>query len=130
MLTDPIADMITRIRNGAQASKESVDIPASKMKLNIADILMKEGYIKGYKVIDDGKQGLLRVNLKYFNSRHVITGIERVSKPGRRIYKGAGEIQPVRKGLGISIVSTSKGVMTDHKAKADNVGGEVLIRVW
>ncbi|HHO74972.1 MAG TPA: 30S ribosomal protein S8 [Deltaproteobacteria bacterium] len=130
MLTDPIADMITRIRNGAQASKESVDIPASKMKLNIADILMREGYIKGYKVIDDGKQGLLRVNLKYFNSRHVITGIERVSKPGRRIYKGAEDIQPVRKGLGISIVSTSKGVMTDIKAKADNVGGEVLIRVW
>ncbi|HOO45326.1 MAG TPA: 30S ribosomal protein S8 [Deltaproteobacteria bacterium] len=130
MLTDPIADMITRIRNGAQASKESVDIPASKMKLNIADILMKEGYIKGYKVIDDGKQGMLRVNLKYFNSRHVITGIERVSKPGRRIYKGANEIQPVRRGLGISIVSTSRGVMTDHKAKAENVGGEVLIRVW
>jgi len=130
MLTDPIADMITRIRNGAQASKESVDIPASKMKLNIADILMKEGYIKGYKVIDDEKQGMLRVNLKYFNSRHVITGIERVSKPGRRIYKGANEIQPVRRGLGISIVSTSRGVMTDHKAKAENVGGEVLIRVW
>jgi len=130
MLTDPIADMITRIRNGAQASKESVNIPASKMKLNIADIRMKEGYIKGYKVIDDGKQGMLRVNLKYFNSRHVITGIERVSKPGRRIYKGANEIQPVRRGLGISIVSTSRGVMTDHKAKAENVGGEVLIRVW
>ena len=130
MLADPIADMITRIRNGAQASKESVDIPASKMKLNIADILMKEGYIKGYKVIEDGKQGLLRVNLKYFNSQHVITGIQRVSKPGRRVYKGAQEIQPVRKGLGISIVSTSKGVMTDHKAKAENVGGEVLIRVW
>jgi len=130
MHTDPIADMITRIRNGAQASKESVDIPASKMKLNIADILMKEGYIKGYKVIEDGKQGLLRVNLKYFNSRHVITGIQRVSKPGRRIYKGAQDIQPVRKGLGISIVSTSKGVMTDHRAKAENVGGEVLIRVW
>lgn len=130
MHTDPIADMITRIRNAAQASKESVDIPASKMKLNIADILMKEGYIKGYKVIEDGKQGLLRVNLKYYNSRHVITGIEKVSKPGRRIYKGAKEIQPVRKGLGISIVSTSKGVMADHKAKAENVGGEVLIRVW
>lgn len=130
MLTDPIADMITRIRNGAQASKESVDIPASKMKLNIADILMKEGYIKGYKVIEDKKQGLLRVNLKYFNSRHVITGIQRVSKPGRRIYKGAQEIQPIRKGLGISIVSTSKGMMTDHKAKAENVGGEVLIKVW
>lgn len=130
MLTDPIADMITRIRNGAQASKESVDIPASKMKLNIADILMKEGYIKGYKVIEDGKQGLLRVNLKYYNSNHVITGIQRVSKPGRRIYKGSQDIDPIRKGLGISIVSTSRGVMTDLKAKAENVGGEVLIRVW
>lgn len=130
MLTDPIADMITRIRNAAVVSKESVDIPASKMKLNIADILLKEGYIKGYRVIEDDKQGLLRVNLKYYNSRHVITGIERVSKPGRRIYKGANDILPVRKGLGISIVSTSKGVMTDHKAKANNVGGEVLIRVW
>ena len=130
MHTDPIADMITRIRNGAQASKESVDIPASKVKMDIADILMREGYIKGYKVIEDGKQGLIRVNLKYLNARHVITGIERVSKPGRRVYKKADEIQQVRKGLGISIVSTSKGIMADHKARANHVGGEELIRVW
>jgi small subunit ribosomal protein S8 len=130
MHTDPIADMITRIRNGAQASKESVDIPASKVKMDIADILMREGYIKGYKVIEDGKQGLIRVNLKYLNARHVITGIERVSKPGRRVYKRADEIQQVRKGLGISIVSTSKGIMADHKARASHVGGEELIRVW
>ncbi|HON39761.1 MAG: 30S ribosomal protein S8 [Pseudomonadota bacterium] len=130
MHTDPIADMITRIKNGAQASKESVDIPASRMKLDILDILMKEGYIKGFKVIDDGKQGLIRVNLKYFNSKHVITDIRRVSKPGRRIYRKADDIQQVRRGLGISIVSTSRGIMTDRKAKANNVGGEELLRVW
>jgi len=130
MHTDPIADMITRIRNAAQGMKESVDIPASKMKLEIADILLKEGYIKAYRVIDDGKQGILRVNLKYYNSRHVISGIERISTPGRRVYKGAQEIPSIRGGMGISIVSTSKGLMTDHKAKESNVGGEVLIRVW
>jgi small subunit ribosomal protein S8 len=130
MHTDPIADMITRIRNAAHGMKESVDIPASRVKLEIADILQKEGYIKAYRVIDDGKQGIIRVTLKYFNSRHVISGIERISTPGRRVYKGAQEIPTVRGGMGISIVSTSKGLMTDHKAKASNVGGEVLIRVW
>ncbi len=130
MHTDPISDMITRIRNAAQAFKENVDVPASKVKIDIAEILLKEGYIKGYKVIDDSKQGQIRIGLKYFNSRHVITGIERVSKPGRRIYKKADEIQQVRKGLGISIVSTSKGIMSDHKARANHVGGEELIRVW
>ncbi len=130
MHTDPISDMITRIRNGAQAFKESVDIPASKVKMNIAEILYKEGYIKGYKVIEDGKQGLIRVNLKYLNSRHVITGIQRVSKPGRRVYKKSDDILQVRKGLGITIVSTSKGLMTDLKARANHVGGEELIRVW
>jgi small subunit ribosomal protein S8 len=91
---------------------------------------MKEGYIKAYRIIDDSRQGLIRVTLKYFNSRHVISGIERVSRPGRRIYKSAQEIPTVRDGLGISIVSTSKGLMSDHKAKASNVGGEVLIKVW
>ncbi|HOJ12930.1 MAG TPA: 30S ribosomal protein S8 [Deltaproteobacteria bacterium] len=130
MHTDPIADMITRIRNAAGAQKESVDIPASKMKIAIADILQKEGYIKSYRVIDDGRQGMLRVSLKYFNSRHVISGIERVSKPGRRIYRGAAEIEKVRGGLGIAIVSTSEGIMTDHNARAKNKGGEVLLRVW
>ncbi|HOS96693.1 MAG TPA: 30S ribosomal protein S8 [Deltaproteobacteria bacterium] len=130
MHTDPIADMITRIRNGAQAMKESVDIPASKLKIEIADILQKEGYIKAYRIIDDGKQGTLRVNLKYFNSRHVISGIQRVSRPGRRVYKGSGEIAKVRDGMGIAIVSTSSGLMTDLKARAGNVGGEVLLKVW
>lgn len=130
MHTDPIADMITRIRNAAGAKKESVDIPASKLKIEIADILQKEGYIKAYRVIDDGKQGTLRVNLKYFNSRHVMSGIQRVSRPGRRVYRGAGDIARVREGIGISIVSTSAGLMTDVKARATNVGGEVLIKVW
>ena len=130
MHTDPIADMITRLRNAAHAMKESVDIPASKMKMNIADILQKEGYIKGYKVIEDGKQGILRLNLKYLNSRHVISGIQRVSRPGRRIYMGADEIPIIRRGLGITVVSTSKGVMTGQKAKAGKLGGEVLIKVW
>lgn len=130
MHTDPIADMITRIRNAAGAMKESVDIPASKLKIEIADILQKEGYIKAYRVIDDGKQGTLRVNLKYFNSRHVISGIQRVSRPGRRVYRGAGDIARVRDGMGVSIVSTSAGLMTDLKARASNVGGEVLIKVW
>jgi len=122
--------MITRIRNAAGAKKESVDIPASKLKIEIADILQKEGYIKAYRVIDDGKQGTLRVNLKYFNSRHVMSGIQRVSRPGRRVYRGAGDIARVREGMGISIVSTSAGLMTDVKARATNVGGEVLIKVW
>ncbi|HNQ86408.1 MAG TPA: 30S ribosomal protein S8 [Deltaproteobacteria bacterium] len=130
MHTDPIADMITRIRNAAGAKKESVDIPASKLKIEIADILQKEGYIKAYRVIDDEKQGTLRVNLKYFNSRHVMSGIQRVSRPGRRVYRGAGDIARVREGMGISIVSTSAGLMTDVKARATNVGGEVLIKVW
>ncbi|HDP24211.1 MAG TPA: 30S ribosomal protein S8 [Deltaproteobacteria bacterium] len=130
MHTDPIADMITRLRNAAHAMKESVDIPASKMKMNIADILLKEGYIKGYKVIEDGKQGILRLNLKYLNSRHVITGIQRVSRPGRRVYRGADEIPLIRRGLGIAVMSTSKGIMTGQKAKAGKLGGEVLIKVW
>ncbi|MFY9397015.1 MAG: 30S ribosomal protein S8 [Desulfomonilia bacterium] len=130
MHTDPIADMITRIKNAAQASKDSVDIPASRMKLDILDILMKEGYIRGFKVMDDGKQGMIRVNLKYYNSKHVITDIKKVSKPGRRIYRRVKDIQPVRRGLGISIVSTSRGLMTDHRAKAENVGGEEILKVW
>ena len=109
MLTDPIADMITRIRNGAQAGHVSVDIPASKMKLAIADILKREGYIKAYKAIDDGKQGIVRVTLKYYESKPAISGIKRISKPGRRVYKGVRDIPRVRNGLGINILSTSKG---------------------
>ncbi len=109
---------------------ESVDIPASKVKLAVADILLREGYIKGYKFIEDSKQGLLRVNLKYHNSKHVVTGMDRISKPGRRVYIGADEIPSVMDGLGISILSTSKGIMTDSKAKDMNIGGELLIKVW
>lgn len=130
MVTDPIADMITRMKNAAGARMESVDIPASKMKMAIADILLKEGYIKAYKVIEDAKQGILRVNLKYQGAVHVITRIERVSKPGRRIYKAADELSVIRDGLGIAIVSTSQGVMTNTKARELGIGGEVLINVW
>jgi small subunit ribosomal protein S8 len=130
MVTDPIADMIARIKNAAGARMESVDIPASKMKMAIADILLKEGFIKAYKVIEDAKQGTLRVNLKYHNAVHVITNIERVSKPGRRLYNGSSELRSVRDGLGISIVSTSQGVMTNAKAKSLGIGGEVLLNVW
>jgi len=130
MLTDPIADMITRIRNGAQAGHVSVDIPASKMKLAIADILKREGYIKAYKAIDDGKQGIVRVSLKYYESKPAISGIKRISKPGRRVYKGVRDIPRVRNGLGINILSTSKGIMTDHKAREIGLGGEILISVW
>lgn len=130
MVTDPIADMITRMKNAAGARMESVDIPASKMKMAIADILLKEGFIKGYKVIEDAKQGILRVNLKYQGATHVITTMQRVSKPGRRVYKGADELGLVRDGLGISIVSTSQGVITNAKAKELGIGGEVLINVW
>lgn len=130
MLTDPIADMITRIKNGAQAGHVSVDIPASKMKLAIADILKREGYIKAYKAIDDGKQGIVRVTLKYYESKPAISGIKRISKPGRRVYKGVRDIPRVRNGLGINILSTSKGIMTDHKAREMGLGGEILISVW
>jgi len=130
MVTDPIADMITRIKNGAGVMMESVDIPASKVKLAVADILLREGYIKGYKFIEDSKQGLLRVNLKYHNSKHVVTGMDRISKPGRRVYIGADEIPSVMDGLGISILSTSKGIMSNSKAKDLNIGGELLIKVW
>ena len=130
MVTDPIADMITRIKNGAGAMLESVDIPASKVKLAVADILLREGYIKGYKFIEDSKQGILRVNLKYHNSKHVVSGMDRISKPGRRVYIGADEIPNVMDGLGISILSTSKGIMNNSKAKDLNIGGELLIKVW
>jgi len=122
--------MITRIRNGAQAGHVSVDIPASKMKLAIADILKREGYIKAYKAIDDGKQGIVRVTLKYYESKPAISGIKRISKPGRRVYKGVRDIPRVRNGLGINILSTSKGIMTDHKAREMGLGGEILISVW
>jgi len=131
LTTDPIADMLTRIRNASAAGHDTVDIPASKMKKSIAQILLDEGYIKAYQIIDDGTQGVVRVTLKYGPSREkVITGLRRVSKPGLRVYAGAEELPRVLRGLGIAIISTSKGVMTDKAARAGNVGGEVLAFVW
>ena len=130
-ITDPIADMLTRIRNANSAKHDTVDIPASNMKKAIAQILVDEGYIKGFKVEDDGKQGLIEIALKYGqNKTAAITGLRRVSKPGLRIYSGCEDMPKVMKGLGIAIVSTSKGVMTDKDARKANVGGEVLAFVW
>ena len=130
-LTDPIADMLTRIRNANSAKHEIVDIPASNMKKAIAQILLDEGYIAAYKVIEDEKQGMIRVTLKYGeNKSQVITGLRRVSKPGLRIYSSVEDMPKVMKGLGIAIVSTSKGIMTDREARKQNVGGEVLAFVW
>ena len=130
-ITDPIADMLTRIRNANSAKHETVDIPASNMKKAIAQILLDEGYIASYKVIDDEKQGVIRVTLKYTeNKAQVITGLRRVSKPGLRIYSNVADMPKVMKGLGIAIVSTSKGIMTDREARKQNVGGEVLAFVW
>ena len=130
-MTDPIADMLTRIRNANASKHESVEIPASNMKKQIAQILVDEGYIKSYNIIDDGKQGIIKVLLKYGpNKSLVIRGIKRVSKPGLRIYVGSEEIPKVMRGLGVAIVSTSKGIMTDKAARKANVGGEVLAFVW
>ena len=130
-ITDPIADMLTRIRNANTAKHETVDIPASNMKKAIAEILNNEGYIKGYQIIEDGKQGVIRVTLKYTsNKEKVITGIKRISKPGLRMYAPADELPRVLKGLGIAIISTSKGIMTDREARKLHIGGEVLAFVW
>ena len=130
-LTGPIADMLSRIRNAAAARHDSVDVPASKMKKSIAQILLDEGYIKNFQIVDDGTQGIIRITLKYgANRQKAITGLKRVSKPGLRVYAGAQELPKVLRGLGIAIVSTSKGVMTDKKARELNVGGEVLAFVW
>ena len=129
--TDSIADMLTRIRNASSAKHDSVKIPASNMKKAIAQILVDEGYIKGFKVEDDGKQGMIEIALKYGqNKTAAITGLRRDSKPGLRIYSGCEDMPKVMKGLGIAIVSTSKGVMTDKDARKANVGGEVLAFVW
>jgi small subunit ribosomal protein S8 len=130
-ITDVIADMLTRIRNANSAKHETVDIPASSVKKAIADILVEEGYISGYEVLDNGNQGTIRVTLKYgANKTKVIQGLKRVSKPGLRIYTSCEDMPRVMKGLGIAIISTSKGIMTDKKAKALHVGGEVLAFVW
>jgi len=129
-ITDPIADMLTRIRNANAAKHATVDIPASNMKKAIAEILLEEGYIKNYQILNDGVQGVIRITLKYNGNEKAITGLRRVSKPGLRVYAGAKELPRVLKGLGIAIISTSKGIMTDKKARELNVGGEVLAFVW
>ncbi len=130
-ITDTIADMLTRIRNASSAKHDTVDIPASNMKKSIAQILVDEGYVKGFTVIEDGKQGVIRMTLKYGeNKTPVLTGLRRVSKPGLRIYSNCENMPKVMKGLGVAIVSTSKGVMTDKAARKANVGGEVLAFVW
>ena len=129
-ITDPIADMLTRIRNASNAKHETVDVPASKLKLSIAKILMEEGYIKSYQFIENGNQGAIKITLKYQGKEKVITGLRRVSKPGLRVYVGSDELPKVLRGLGIAIISTSKGVMTDKNARKEHVGGEVLAFVW
>ena len=130
-ITDPVADMLTRIRNANSAKHETVDVPASNLKKAIAQILLDEGYIKSFQVVEDGTQGVIRIALKYLPGKEkVITGLRRVSKPGLRVYAGADELPKVLRGLGIAIVSTSKGVMTDKKARQAHVGGEVLAFVW
>ncbi len=129
-ISDVIADMLTRIRNANNAKHETVDIPASNMKKAIADILVNEGYISSYTVVEDGKQGIIRVTLKYIGKQKVLQGLRRVSKPGLRIYAGAEDMPKVMNGLGIAIVSTSKGIMTDKQARKENVGGEILAFVW
>ena len=130
-ITDPIADMLTRIRNASSAKHETVDVPASNMKKEIAEILLNEGYIKNYQVIEDSTQGVIRIALKYgANKTKVISGIKRVSKPGLRIYASKEELPKVLRGMGIAIISTSKGIMTDKEARRQNVGGEVLAFVW
>ena len=129
-ITDPIADMLTRIRNANNAKHDTVDVPASNMKKAIAQILLEEGYIKNFQLIDDGTQGIIRITLKYNGNEKALSGLRRVSKPGLRVYAGADELPRVLHGLGIAIVSTSKGVMTDKAARAAHVGGEVLAFIW
>ncbi len=130
-ITDPVADMLTRIRNANSAKHDTVDVPASNLKKAIAQILLEEGYIKSYSVVDNGNQGVIHITLKYVGKKQqAISGLKRVSKPGLRIYAGADEMPKVLKGLGIAIVSTSRGVMTDKKARENHIGGEVLAFVW
>lgn len=130
-ITDPIADLLTRIRNAQSAKHDTVEIPASGMKKAICQILVDEGYVKNFTVIDDNKQGVIKVALKYVEGKNaVIKGLKRVSKPGLRIYSGADDMPKVMKGLGIAVVSTSKGIMTDRAARKENVGGEVLAFIW
>lgn len=131
MMTDPIADMLTRIRNGVRIKAEKVDIPASRMKVEIAKIMKEEGFIKSYKIIKDKKQGILRVALKYaVDNEPLITGLKRISKPGRRVYVGKENIPSVIGGVGIAVLTTPKGILTDKSCRRDGVGGEVLCYIW
>ena len=129
-ITDTIADLLTRIRTAILAKHESVDVPASKMKKAIVNILLEEGYIREFEVIEDNKQGVIRITLKYLGKKSVISGLKRISKPGLRIYVGKDELPKVLGGLGISLISTSKGIMTDKKARKLGLGGEVIAYVW
>jgi small subunit ribosomal protein S8 len=131
MMSDPIADLLTRIRNASRAEHEKVDIPASKLKVRIAELLKAEGFIKNYRLIEDDKQGMLRVYLKYgAGNEKMIAGLVRVSRPGRRVYVGKDEIPSILGGMGMAILSTSRGVMTDRESRKQQVGGEVLAYVW
>jgi small subunit ribosomal protein S8 len=130
MMTDPIADMLTRIRNASSARHKRVDLPVSRLKTEVARILKENHFIHDYKILDDGRHGVLRIYLKYYEDRPVIRNVSRVSRPGRRIYRGADELPRVRNGLGLAIVSTSKGVMSDRQARSQKVGGEVMALVW
>lgn len=130
VMTDPIADMLTRIRNANQAKHETVELPASRIKLEILNVLKNEGYISEYEKIEDGNQGVIKVTLKYINKERAIKGIKRISKPGLRVYAKSSELPQVLSGLGIAIVSTSNGVMTDREARKQKLGGEVVAFVW
>lgn len=130
MFTDPIADMLTRIRNAALIKAEKVDIPASRMKLEIAKILKEEGFIKAYKILKDKRQGILRVTLKYAENNSIISGLKRISKPGRRVYVGSNEIPRVMGGVGVAILTTSMGILSDKACRREGVGGEVICYIW
>ncbi len=130
-MSDPIADVLTRVRNAAGAKFESVDIPGSNMKIELARVLKEEGFIKGYKFLKNNKQGILRIYLKYDKEQNpVILGLKRISKPSRRVYVKSRDVKPVLRGMGISILSTSKGIMTDKNAKKEHVGGEIICNIW
>lgn len=130
-MSDPIADMLTRVRNATRARFNSVDIPGSKLKVELARILKEEGFVRNYKFLKDGKQGILRIYLKYGPAKaDVIYGLKRISKPSRRVYVKSKDIKPVLNGMGIAIISTSRGVMSDKKARRENVGGEILCNIW
>ena len=130
MMTDPLADMLTRIRNAALVKSEKVDVPASRLKLEIAKILKEEGFIRAYKILKDKRQGILRLTLKYAENENVISGLKRVSKPGRRVYVGSKEIPRVMGGVGIAVLTTPQGILSDRTCRRESVGGEVICYVW